>query len=79
MPLSQNALVVLERRYLKKDRKGKPAETPEALFRRVARAVASADAKFEPKADLKKTEEEFYKLMTSLVFVPNSPTLMNAG
>ena len=79
IPLSQNALVVLERRYLKKDRKGKPAETPEALFRRVARAIASADTKFDPKADLKKTEEEFYKLMTSLVFVPNSPTLMNAG
>jgi len=79
IPLSQNALVVLKRRYLKKDRKGKPAETPEALFRRVARAVASADTKFDPEADLKKTEEEFYKLMTSLVFVPNSPTLMNAG
>lgn len=77
--LSQNALVVLERRYLKKDRKGKPAETPEELFRRVARAVASADARFDPKADLKKTEEDFYKLMTSLVFLPNSPTLMNAG
>ena len=77
--LSQNALVVLERRYLKKDRKGKPAETPEELFRRVARAVASADARFDPRADLKKTEEDFYKLMTSLVFLPNSPTLMNAG
>jgi ribonucleoside-diphosphate reductase alpha chain len=79
IPLSQNALVVLERRYLKKDRKGKPAETPEALFRRVAQAVALADAKFDPEADLKKTEEEFHKLMTSLVFMPNSPTLMNAG
>jgi ribonucleoside-diphosphate reductase alpha chain len=64
---------------LKKDRQGKPAETPEALFRRVARAVASADAKFDPRADVKKTEEEFYKLMASLVFMPNSPTLMNAG
>jgi ribonucleoside-diphosphate reductase alpha chain len=79
IPLSQNALVVLERRYLKKDRNGKPAETPEGLFRRVAQAVALADAKFDPEADLKKTEEEFYELMTSLVFVPNSPTLMNAG
>jgi ribonucleoside-diphosphate reductase alpha chain len=79
IPLSQNALVVLERRYLKKDRNGKPAETPEGLFRRVAQAVALADAEFDPEADLKKTEEEFYELMTSLVFVPNSPTLMNAG
>ena len=77
--LSQNALVVLERRYLRKDRKGKPAEAPEDLFRRVARAVASADARFDAKADVKKTEEDFYKLMTSLVFLPNSPTLMNAG
>ncbi|MBN1843389.1 MAG: vitamin B12-dependent ribonucleotide reductase [Deltaproteobacteria bacterium] len=77
--LSQNALVVLERRYLRKDRKGKPAEAPEDLFRRVARAVASADARFDPKADVKKTEEDYYKLMTSLVFLPNSPTLMNAG
>lgn len=77
--LSQNALVVLQRRYLRKDRKGKPAEAPEDLFRRVARAVASADARFDPKADVKKTEEDYYKLMTSLVFLPNSPTLMNAG
>jgi len=77
--LSQNALVVLERRYLRKDRKGKPAEAPEDLFRRVARAVASADARFDAKADVKKTEEDFYKLTTSLVFLPNSPTLMNAG
>jgi len=79
IPLSQNALVVLKRRYLKKDEKGKPGETPEALFRRVARTIASADVQLDPKADLKKIEEEFYELMTSLVFVPNSPTLMNAG
>ncbi len=77
--LSQNALVVLERRYLKKDPEGKPAETPEAMFRRVARAVASADTYFDPKADVGKTERAFYRLMTSLVFLPNSPTLMNAG
>jgi ribonucleoside-diphosphate reductase alpha chain len=79
IPLTQNALVVLERRYLKKGAKGKPSETPESLFRRVARAVASADAKFDPKADVEKTEDTFFKLMTSLAFVPNSPTLMNAG
>ena len=79
IPLCPNAIVVLERRYLKKDRKGKPAETPEELFRRVASAVASADAKFDPKADVKQVEEDFYELMTSLAFIPNSPTLMNAG
>lgn len=79
IPLSQNALVVLERRYLKKNRKGKPSESPEALFRRVARAVASADATLDPKTNVKKTEDDFFRLITSLAFVPNSPTLMNAG
>jgi ribonucleoside-diphosphate reductase alpha chain len=74
-PLSPNALVVLERRYLKKDQRGRPAETPEDLFRRVARSVAAANG--DP--DSRATEEDFYKLMTGLVFVPNSPTLMNAG
>ena len=77
--LSPNALVVLERRYLKKDPRGKPAETPQDLFRRVARSVAAADAKFDPKADIQKTEQAFYDLMANLVFLPNSPTLMNAG
>ena len=77
--LSPNALVVLERRYLKKDRRGKPTERPEDLFKRVARSIAAADAEFDPKADVEKTEEDFHKLMTSLVFLPNSPTLMNAG
>ncbi len=77
--ISPNALVVLERRYLKKDRRAKPAETPQDLFKRVARSVAAADAKFDPKADIGKTKQEFYELMAELVFVPNSPTLMNAG
>ncbi len=77
--LSPNAISVLERRYLKRDEKGRLAETPTALFRRVAEAVAEADTPYNPKADLKKTREEFYKLMTNLEFLPNSPTLMNAG
>ncbi len=77
--ISPNAQVVLERRYLKKDRRGKPAETPQDLFRRVARTVAAADARFDPKADVGKTAQEFYKLIAGLVFLPNSPTLMNAG
>ncbi|MBW2108315.1 MAG: vitamin B12-dependent ribonucleotide reductase [Deltaproteobacteria bacterium] len=79
VPLSENALAVLQRRYLKKNRRGNPAETPEALFKRVARAVAAADARFDPQANVKKTEQAFYSLMTSLSFLPNSPTLMNAG
>ncbi len=79
IPLSQNALVILERRYLKKDRRGKPAETPQDLFKRVANSIAAADGKFDSKADIQKTEQEFYNLMAELVFMPNSPTLMNAG
>jgi ribonucleoside-diphosphate reductase alpha chain len=77
--ISPNALVVLKRRYLKKDRRGKPAEKPQDLFKRVARSVAAADAKFDPKADIRRTKQEFYELMAELVFIPNSPTLMNAG
>nr|HID59712.1 vitamin B12-dependent ribonucleotide reductase [Desulfobacterales bacterium] len=77
--LSPNAEVVLKRRYLKKDEEGNLIEGPEDLFRRVARSVASADAVFDPRADLKRTEEEFYRLMADLIFMPNSPTLMNAG
>jgi ribonucleoside-diphosphate reductase alpha chain len=77
--LSENALIVMGKRYLKKDRKGNPVEAPDDLFRRVAMTVAAADRKFDPKADTAKTEEEFFKLMSGLVFMPNSPTLMNAG
>ncbi len=79
LPLSNNALVVLARRYLKKDEENHVAETPEDMFRRVARAIAQADALYDPKADIGAVEETFYDLMTSLRFMPNSPTLMNAG
>ncbi|HEY4712477.1 MAG TPA: ribonucleotide reductase N-terminal alpha domain-containing protein, partial [Dehalococcoidia bacterium] len=71
--LSDNALRVLERRYLTKDGDGR--ETPQKLFRRVARHIASA----ESKANVSLYEEAFYQLMKSLEFLPNSPTLMNAG
>jgi len=77
--LSPNATSVLERRYLRRDERGQLAETPAALFRRVAEAIASADTLHNPEADLKKTREDFYKIMTNLEFLPNSPTLMNAG
>ncbi len=78
--LSKNALTVLEKRYLKRNEEGKVIETPESLFRRVARHVASADALYgKAEVEVKRVEEEFYELMTSLVFLPNSPTLMNAG
>jgi ribonucleoside-diphosphate reductase alpha chain len=77
--LAPNALTVLEKRYLKKDENGTVVETPEELFRRVARNVASADLIYNADADISAVEEEFYTLMTSLQFLPNSPTLMNAG
>ncbi len=79
LKLSSNAVKVLEKRYLKKDGKGKVIESPEEMFRRVAKNVASADATYAPEADLKETEEEFYEVMTALNFISNSPTLMNAG
>jgi ribonucleoside-diphosphate reductase alpha chain len=77
--LSPNALVVLERRYLKKDRKGKAVESPEELFKRVAHSVAAADEKFDAGTDVAKTEKAFFELMAQSIFIPNSPTLMNAG
>ncbi|MCK5511880.1 MAG: ribonucleotide-diphosphate reductase subunit alpha, partial [Thermodesulfovibrionia bacterium] len=78
--LSPNALRVLEKRYLKKNEEGKTVEEPGEMFRRVARAVASAELKYGTSdADAAYLEEEFFNLMTSLKFLPNSPTLMNAG
>ena len=77
--LSQNALRVLERRYLKKDGEGKVVETPQELFRRVAKHIASAELLYHSEADASSLEEAFYQLMTNLEFLPNSPTLMNAG
>ena len=66
--LTENALRVLEKRYLKKDKNGKPAETPEELFRRVARAIASAELNYDAKADIGKWEDEFYRTMANLNF-----------
>ncbi|NLI32469.1 MAG: vitamin B12-dependent ribonucleotide reductase [Deltaproteobacteria bacterium] len=77
--LSANALVVLKKRYLRKDEQSKPVETPEELFWRVARAIAEADALFEGPDKVEQTADQFYRLMVSLDFIPNSPTLMNAG
>jgi len=80
LDLTANALKVLEKRYLKKDEEGKNVETPDDMFRRVAKAIASAEMSYgKSEAEIKQTEEEFYNLMTSLKFLPNSPTLMNAG
>ena len=78
--LSPNALTVLRRRYLDKNADGKPVETPLQLFRRVADNVAQAErAHGGTSRAVARTSELFYGLMTRLEFLPNSPTLMNAG
>src|SRR6185436_6245416 len=78
--LSQNARTVLEKRYLVRDANGKPTETPEDMFWRVATTVAAADAAYGLSDGAVNTlAEEFYFLMTQRRFEPNSPTLMNAG
>lgn len=78
--LTPNSLKVLERRYLMKDDKGNVIETPEELFLRVAKVVAEPDKNFgATDLEVEKTVEEFYRMMAKLEFMPNSPTLMNAG
>ncbi|UCD36577.1 MAG: vitamin B12-dependent ribonucleotide reductase [Nitrospiraceae bacterium] len=80
MDLSHSAIKVLEKRYLKKDEEGRLLEGAETLFRRVARAVASAELNYgKSEGDIQVIEDRFYNIMTSLKFLPNSPTLMNAG
>ncbi len=75
LALSENARVILEQRYLRKDSEGNAIETPEELFRRVAHAVAQGESNGLESL----WENRFYKLLTSMRFLPNSPTLVNAG
>ena len=77
--LSKNAITVLERRYLRKDQNGRVMETAADMFRRVADAIAHADKKFSDDADTTTLAHQFYTIMANLEFLPNSPTLMNAG
>jgi len=77
--ISENALRVLRKRYLKKDVEGNITEEPEDMFQRVASNIASADARYGKKANTKKTQDKFRSIMENLEFLPNSPTLMNAG
>jgi ribonucleoside-diphosphate reductase alpha chain len=77
--LTPNALTTLSARYLRKDDEGNVVETPDDLLRRVAHAVAAAEVNFGGPAAARAAEAKFHDLLTSLVFLPNSPTLMNAG
>src|SRR5512143_3326394 len=75
--LSENARTVLAKRYLRKGPDGKPIETPEQMFHRVARAIAQPEA--DHGGDVGATEQRFYELLSGLRFFPNSPTFTGAG
>ncbi|UCD13426.1 MAG: adenosylcobalamin-dependent ribonucleoside-diphosphate reductase [Thermoplasmatales archaeon] len=77
LKLGVNALKVLEERYLLKDEKGRIIETPRQMFKRVAKTIAAVDKNYGK--NTRKTEEKFFTAMQNLEFLPNSPTLMNAG
>ena len=78
--LTENARIVLGKRYLKKDEQGVPIEDPETMFWRVSKVVADADSKYgASEVAIEELARHFYDLMTNGKFEPNSPTLMNAG
>jgi ribonucleoside-diphosphate reductase alpha chain len=77
--LSKNALTVLEKRYLRRGADGKTLESPVDMFRRVADTIAGADRVFDATADIAPLADTFFRMMTDFEFLPNSPTLMNAG
>ena len=79
LALTDNAKTVLKRRYVRKDRAGNPIETPVQMFRRVARHIAEAEKKYGDTPETETIEALFYDIMTAFQFLPNSPTLMNAG
>lgn len=79
MKITENARKVLERRYLAKDENDKPIETVEEMFERVAKTIAEVDLIYDKNADVEAVKKRFYDMMVALDFLPNSPTLMNAG
>ncbi len=76
---SENALTVLKKRYFKKNENGEIIEDVESMFRRVANNIAEVEKLYDKNADIKKVSDDFFDLMISKDFMPNSPTLMNAG
>jgi len=80
LKLGINAIKILERRYLKKNEKGNVIETPSQMFRRVASLIAEVEKSYgKNENEVRKSEEDFFKLMSGLEFLPNTPTLMNVG
>lgn len=80
LKLSENAVKVLEKRYLKRDSEGNCTEGPADMFRRVASSIAVAELQYgKTQADVDALSDKFYNMITELYFMPNSPTLMNAG
>ncbi|OGS19856.1 MAG: ribonucleoside-diphosphate reductase, adenosylcobalamin-dependent [Elusimicrobia bacterium RIFOXYA2_FULL_39_19] len=77
--INEHSLKILQKRYLRKDDSGNPIERPEDLFFRVAENIAKADHIYEPDKNIGPVIEEFYTIMANMEFIPNSPTLMNAG
>ena len=77
--LNENAIVVLRKRYLQKDENGQVIETPDEMFYRVAKAISEPELTYGTETERAEAESDFYKIMSSLEYVPNSPTLMNAG
>ncbi|MDD5765507.1 MAG: vitamin B12-dependent ribonucleotide reductase [Candidatus Marinimicrobia bacterium] len=76
---SENAMQILNRRYLIRDKMGNVLETPDQMLHRIADAIAEADSAYTNRNAVQKTAEKFYRMMLSKDFLPNSPTLMNAG
>ncbi len=80
LKLPLNSILVLERRYLQKDESGKVIESTGQMFRRIAKGIAEVEKRYgKSNSEIKALENEFYRIMTSLEFIPNSPTLMNTG
>lgn len=79
LDITENALRVLQARYFLRGKNGEVVEDARGMFRRVARAIAQVETLYNPRADVKALEDAFYGMMARLEFLPNSPTLMNAG
>ena len=79
LKLPLNAITILAARYLRRDENRRIVETPRQLFMRVAKTVAEADLLYNPSAKVEETTKEFFDMMVNFEFLPNSPTLMNAG